>query len=146
MLGVAKRCGARLLLTSTSEVYGDPAIHPQAGSLTALILSLLYDALKSSLFFLPLSPPFYLLAYYLVEPFCAVDCLCCDYCLSSPNPNPNPDPHFCCVRCARHPVLLSSAMPCTLSHLTSLLCVCCQVEEYWGNVNCNGIRRLAIWS
>jgi len=30
MLGLAKRTGARILLTSTSEVYGDPAVHPQA--------------------------------------------------------------------------------------------------------------------
>jgi len=29
MLGLAKRTGARFLLTSTSEVYGDPLIHPQ---------------------------------------------------------------------------------------------------------------------
>ncbi|XP_040963391.1 uncharacterized protein [Gossypium hirsutum] len=29
MLGLAKRVGARILLTSTSEVYGDPLIHPQ---------------------------------------------------------------------------------------------------------------------
>jgi UDP-glucuronate decarboxylase len=29
MLGLAKRCGARLLHTSTSEVYGDPEVHPQ---------------------------------------------------------------------------------------------------------------------
>ncbi|AFY69227.1 UDP-glucuronate decarboxylase [Thalassoporum mexicanum PCC 7367] len=29
MLGVAKRVGARLLLASTSEVYGDPEVHPQ---------------------------------------------------------------------------------------------------------------------
>eukprot|EP00958_Prasinococcus_capsulatus_P008295 scaffold801_cov296-Prasinococcus_capsulatus_cf.AAC.5 len=29
MLGLAKRVGARLLLTSTSEVYGDPLQHPQ---------------------------------------------------------------------------------------------------------------------
>lgn len=29
MLGLAKRCRARLLHTSTSEVYGDPDIHPQ---------------------------------------------------------------------------------------------------------------------
>lgn len=29
MLGLAKRTGARILLTSTSEVYGDPAVHPQ---------------------------------------------------------------------------------------------------------------------
>jgi len=32
MLGLAKRLGARILLTSTSEVYGDPAVHPQAES------------------------------------------------------------------------------------------------------------------
>jgi UDP-glucuronate decarboxylase len=29
MLGMAKRCGARILLASTSEVYGDPHVHPQ---------------------------------------------------------------------------------------------------------------------
>jgi len=29
MLGLAKRCGARILQASTSEVYGDPQIHPQ---------------------------------------------------------------------------------------------------------------------
>ncbi|MGD9854186.1 MAG: UDP-glucuronic acid decarboxylase family protein [Planctomycetaceae bacterium] len=29
MLGLAKRCGARILHTSTSEVYGDPEVHPQ---------------------------------------------------------------------------------------------------------------------
>ncbi len=29
MLGLAKRCRARILHTSTSEVYGDPEIHPQ---------------------------------------------------------------------------------------------------------------------
>ena len=29
MLGLAKRVGARMLLTSTSEVYGDPEVHPQ---------------------------------------------------------------------------------------------------------------------
>ncbi|XWS28860.1 hypothetical protein CRYUN_Cryun25bG0107800 [Craigia yunnanensis] len=29
MLGLAKRVGARILLTSTSEVYGDPLTHPQ---------------------------------------------------------------------------------------------------------------------
>jgi UDP-glucuronate decarboxylase len=32
MLGLAKRVGARILLASTSEVYGDPAMHPQAES------------------------------------------------------------------------------------------------------------------
>ncbi|GAB2935146.1 SDR family oxidoreductase [Rhodococcus aerolatus] len=29
VLGLAKRVGAKVLLTSTSEVYGDPAVHPQ---------------------------------------------------------------------------------------------------------------------
>jgi UDP-glucuronate decarboxylase len=29
MLGLAKRTGARILTTSTSEVYGDPHVHPQ---------------------------------------------------------------------------------------------------------------------
>ncbi len=29
MLGLAKRLDARILLTSTSEVYGDPEVHPQ---------------------------------------------------------------------------------------------------------------------
>ncbi len=29
MLGIAKRVKARVLLASTSEVYGDPAVHPQ---------------------------------------------------------------------------------------------------------------------
>ena len=29
MLGLAKRVDARMLLTSTSEVYGDPEVHPQ---------------------------------------------------------------------------------------------------------------------
>lgn len=32
MLGLAKRVGARFLLTSTSEVYGDPLQHPQSES------------------------------------------------------------------------------------------------------------------
>jgi UDP-glucuronate decarboxylase len=30
MLGMAKRLGAPVLLSSTSEVYGDPAVHPQS--------------------------------------------------------------------------------------------------------------------
>ena len=29
MLGLAKRVGAKLLLASTSEIYGDPEVHPQ---------------------------------------------------------------------------------------------------------------------
>ncbi len=32
MLGLAKRAGARILLASTSEVYGDPQVHPQPES------------------------------------------------------------------------------------------------------------------
>lgn len=32
MLGLAKRCKARILQASTSEVYGDPHIHPQVES------------------------------------------------------------------------------------------------------------------
>ena len=31
-LGLAKRVGARILQASTSEVYGDPEIHPQVES------------------------------------------------------------------------------------------------------------------
>lgn len=32
MLGMAKRCRAKILQASTSEVYGDPAVHPQPES------------------------------------------------------------------------------------------------------------------
>ncbi|MDR0976276.1 MAG: SDR family oxidoreductase [Prevotellaceae bacterium] len=32
MLGLAKRCGAKILQASTSEVYGDPTVHPQVES------------------------------------------------------------------------------------------------------------------
>ena len=32
MLGLAKRTGAKILQASTSEVYGDPVVHPQAES------------------------------------------------------------------------------------------------------------------
>ncbi|SVD61709.1 uncharacterized protein METZ01_LOCUS414563, partial [marine metagenome] len=32
MLGLAKRTGARILQASTSEVYGDPTVHPQPES------------------------------------------------------------------------------------------------------------------
>ncbi len=32
MLGVAKRCGAKIMLASTSEIYGDPSVHPQTES------------------------------------------------------------------------------------------------------------------
>lgn len=32
MLGLAKRCGARILQASTSEIYGEPEVHPQPES------------------------------------------------------------------------------------------------------------------
>ena len=32
MLGLAKRTKARILIASTSEVYGDPEVHPQPES------------------------------------------------------------------------------------------------------------------
>jgi UDP-glucuronate decarboxylase len=32
MLELAKKCGARFLLSSTSEIYGDPSVHPQTES------------------------------------------------------------------------------------------------------------------
>ena len=32
MLGLAKRCGAKIFQASTSEVYGDPQVHPQEES------------------------------------------------------------------------------------------------------------------
>lgn len=32
MLGLAKRCGAKIFQASTSEIYGDPTIHPQIES------------------------------------------------------------------------------------------------------------------
>lgn len=32
VLGMAKRCGAKILQASTSEVYGDPTVHPQPES------------------------------------------------------------------------------------------------------------------
>ncbi|MDC3142122.1 SDR family oxidoreductase [Prochlorococcus sp. AH-716-I17] len=32
MLGLAKRVGAKILLASTSEIYGDPQVHPQTES------------------------------------------------------------------------------------------------------------------
>ena len=32
MLGIAKRCNAKILQASTSEVYGDPEVHPQVES------------------------------------------------------------------------------------------------------------------
>jgi len=47
MLGLAKRCKARLLFTSTSEVYGDPLVHPQVetywGNVNPIGLRSCYD-------------------------------------------------------------------------------------------------------
>jgi UDP-glucuronate decarboxylase len=47
MLGLARRVGARLLLASTSEVYGDPEVHPQPesyrGSVNTIGLRSCYD-------------------------------------------------------------------------------------------------------
>lgn len=47
MLGLAKRTKARILLASTSEVYGDPAMHPQTedywGNVNNLGLRACYD-------------------------------------------------------------------------------------------------------
>jgi len=37
MLGLAKRIGARILQASTSEVYGDPEVHPQPESYRGLV-------------------------------------------------------------------------------------------------------------
>eukprot|EP00386_Alphamonas_edax_P000656 GDKI01002046.1.p1 GENE.GDKI01002046.1~~GDKI01002046.1.p1 ORF type:complete len:349 (+),score=128.67 GDKI01002046.1:32-1078(+) len=47
MLGLAKRTGARILLASTSEVYGDPEVHPQVeeylGNVNCIGLRSCYD-------------------------------------------------------------------------------------------------------
>jgi UDP-glucuronate decarboxylase len=47
MLGMAKRCGARILQASTSEVYGDPEVHPQVesyrGSVNPIGIRACYD-------------------------------------------------------------------------------------------------------
>jgi UDP-glucuronate decarboxylase len=47
MLGLAKRTGARILQASTSEVYGDPEIHPQTesyrGSVNPIGIRACYD-------------------------------------------------------------------------------------------------------
>ncbi|MCP9795846.1 UDP-glucuronic acid decarboxylase family protein [Synechococcus lacustris] len=47
MLGLARRVGARLMLASTSEVYGDPEVHPQPesyrGSVNTMGLRSCYD-------------------------------------------------------------------------------------------------------
>ena len=47
MLGLAKRVSARILLASTSEIYGDPEISPQAetykGSVNPIGIRSCYD-------------------------------------------------------------------------------------------------------
>ena len=47
MLGLAKRVGARILQASTSEIYGDPTVHPQpenyCGSVTTIGPRACYD-------------------------------------------------------------------------------------------------------
>ena len=40
VLGMAKRCGARVLQASTSEIYGDPDVHPQPESYRGLVNTL----------------------------------------------------------------------------------------------------------
>lgn len=40
MLGLAKRTGARILQASTSEVYGDPEVHPQPESYRGMVNTL----------------------------------------------------------------------------------------------------------
>jgi len=54
MLGLAKRVKARILLASTSEIYGDPEVHPQPEvSLCSYILYLMrccdIDSLSSNI-------------------------------------------------------------------------------------------------
>src|SRR5207247_1487282 len=50
MLGLAKRTKAKILLASTSEVYGDPAVHPQTedywGHVNPIGLRSVYDEAK----------------------------------------------------------------------------------------------------
>jgi len=47
MLGAAKRCGAKILQASTSEIYGDPEVHPQVesyrGSVNPIGIRACYD-------------------------------------------------------------------------------------------------------
>ena len=49
MLGLAKRTKARFLLTSTSEVYGDPLVHPQVTAPTdaSLLLQAALSAVRA---------------------------------------------------------------------------------------------------
>ena len=55
MLGLAKRVGARFLLTSTSEVYGDPLQHPQKETYWGNVNPIGQSSLSLSLFFLILA-------------------------------------------------------------------------------------------
>ena len=47
LLGLAKAKGARMLIASTSEVYGDPEVHPQVeeywGNVNPIVLRGVYD-------------------------------------------------------------------------------------------------------
>ena len=68
MLGLAKRVGARFLLTSTSEVYGDPLQHPQVetywGNVNPIGTSSSFSSLRSSIYllhFFPWKIPFFFL-------------------------------------------------------------------------------------
>jgi UDP-glucuronate decarboxylase len=50
MLGIAKRCGARILQASTSEIYGDPEVHPQPSLWTTTARTvLIYESFVSSI-------------------------------------------------------------------------------------------------
>jgi len=58
MLGLAKRLNARILLASTSEIYGDPEVHPQVeeyrGSVNTIGIRSCYDEgkrISETLFF-----------------------------------------------------------------------------------------------
>src|SRR5678809_1739817 len=50
MLELAERCGARFLMASTSECYGDPAMHPQReeywGNVNPIGMRSMYDEAK----------------------------------------------------------------------------------------------------
>jgi GDP-D-mannose dehydratase len=46
MLGLAKRVKARILLASTSEIYGDPEVHPQP-EVSSFLIHILFFAVHS---------------------------------------------------------------------------------------------------
>ena len=60
MLGLAKRLNARIFIASTSEVYGDPEVHPQVesykGSVNPIGIRSCYDEGKSCLLYTSPSP------------------------------------------------------------------------------------------